>query len=204
MSLTEQKVNKHPVYDFLTVEMIELLKNIKNKKNQNALTIFYSSGGSGKTTFLNILNNVFKCKVLSISSVKGYVMNERNKDELKNYDVIILQEFEHGHINTILEPQFIEKLSSLGKRSNPKGLHVITQSNCIPKDFKSKVELLKNNDYSVRVIRFEYEYCQDAEAELQRISTSGKNSQYMIKQSLNNYDIVNEEAFRIIREIVAC
>jgi hypothetical protein len=198
---SEQKVDdiKYPVHDFLTDEMIDLLRNIKNKKLQNALTLFYSDVPSGKTTFLKILQNFFKCKLLSIQSFRKYVLNELNNDELKDYEIIILAELDRKNIDIITETQFIEKLSLLGS-------HVMGVTNELPEDFKSKIELLKNNNYTVNVIEFKNYYCQDVDAELQRLKAndSYKNSEYSIKQSLDNYeDIANEKAFQIIRKYLS-
>jgi len=196
---------EHPVYDFLTKDVIELLRDIHNKKLKQNIIILHGSGSNGISCFIEILKRLFDCIKMKGSTLAHEGMNYSTEcnlwsssfDETKN-----VSHFKHDlAIVTLATMYDIEDFTSKAslERFATIGLHAI----CTASVYSKELQEFKNTE-KVKVIEFKNVYCRHIsiikdKKILQKIQ---QESGGFVKPALPFKDVVNNEAIRIINKII--
>jgi hypothetical protein len=183
-------IRQHPVYDFLNDNVVNFLQSIKDNKTQKPIiTYFYGGGANGKSCFLDILKSIFKISPVGPKFYSDYY--KKVYDGIltdKKPDLIVVHDPSNVTINLYSNADVLKRIGSFG-------IPVIVLTNILPVE----TELKRAKDANlVKVIEFNNEY-----HPIGSIVPYSKNENVNVKSQLPLDEVVNIEAIRIVKELIA-
>jgi hypothetical protein len=117
--------SSHPVCDFLTEPIISLLLDrVSERVSNHGICFFYGSGSNGKSCFVKILQNAFRCEYVSSNifykSSSSNSDSDVNKEEtyIRQMDpkpqLLIVQESDQETIDSSVNKKNLDMVKSLG------------------------------------------------------------------------------------------
>ncbi|AYV76442.1 MAG: hypothetical protein Terrestrivirus6_68 [Terrestrivirus sp.] len=116
----------HPIYDLLTPEIVQLVRDIKDGKCNGHIIIFYGNGSNGKTALIELIKKILNYTNISHHCVKNIVkihieasgahigiMNDPDLDRLENK----YNDFTSFNIPIIIQSNFRPSEQFLNKKN---------------------------------------------------------------------------------------
>lgn len=186
--MTEQQdrksEKKHPIYDFLTDEVVQLLRDINEKKLKQPYVVLCGGGGRGKTCFMNVIKKVFKSVDVPARSIaSSYCKYYTALITHTNPDIVVIPEDDGQIIELILKNDTRKEIIGEHKAY----LFIVT--NVFPKSVA--------DNSMFKIIEFKNEYHHLVGTDNMHISNKPG---ITIKPSLWPDQVVNDEAVKIVKD----
>jgi hypothetical protein len=173
----------HPIYDFITDDNIDFLKNLKNGTLKQRVIILYGDGKNGKKCFVELICQVIGC-------TREY--NPRvflNKIQFVHTTL----EKQHPNIHLINYPTTFDTLKQIGA-------YVI----CVTSVHSNNVRKSKFDTNYVKLIEFKNVYCHHLslvkdDYVLQLVKES---SDKILRKALSFEKVVDDEAISIVKKLI--